>query len=727
MNNNLGQVELIKDINPGSRYSYYYGTSYPLGSSLRELTEFKDLLYFSADNGETGRELWISDGTADGTQLVKDIAPGADNYFIKSSNPSEFVEFNDKLYFSADEGFWTTDGTAEGTQLVANIDITSNTSGYTAGPVQIDYYIEFNDKLYFSANDGETGPELWVSDGTAGGTQLLIDIKEGEDGFRGEYFVAGSSLDEFTEFNNKLYFSADNGTNGQELWVSDGTAEGTQLLIDIDPNNNNSSISYPGSPHPSSLTVLNDKLYFAADDGVNGRELWVSDGTAEGTQLLADINNNPRAYGGEYGSAPRELIEFNDKLYFSADDGVNGRELWISDGTAEGTKLLADIAPGVDENYGRPAESEPKDFYEFNDRLLFSANDGETGRELWVTDGTTEGTRLLADLHSLESDYPDGPREYTEFNDKLYFTAINDENGISLWATDGTTEGTQLVADLIPDTPNIPYRDYAYLTVVGNELFFSADNGETGQELFKLTVDDINGEMPIAVDGSDGDDNLFGGENAEQINGFGGRDRIDGGGGDDTIDGGEGDDRLISNSGNNSLLGGNGNDQLNGGAGNDTLDGGEGSDRLNGLAGDDSLLGGDGNDSLSGGENNDTLDGGDGDDILLGDNGNDLLMGDSGNDRLRGGHGNDTLNGGLGHDSLEGGTGHDVFVLRSGDGTDTIADFELGGDRLGLANSLQFDHLSFLGDKILAGEEVLANLNGIDTQHLTAHDFTEVD
>ena len=122
METNLGQVVLVKDINTGTGNNYY--SFYPEGSYTDNLTEFNDKLYFTADDGENGNELWVSDGTAEGTQLLIDLNPGTSysNYY-KSSNASNFTEFNDKLYFTANDGengneLWVSDGTAEGTQLL---------------------------------------------------------------------------------------------------------------------------------------------------------------------------------------------------------------------------------------------------------------------------------------------------------------------------------------------------------------------------------------------------------------------------------------------------------------------------------------------------------------------------------------------------------------------------------------------------------------------------------
>ena len=269
----------------------------------------------------------------------------------------------------------------------------------------------------------------------------------------------------------------------------------------------------------------------------------------------------------------------------------------------------------------------------------------------------------------------------TEFNDKLYFTADDGKNGNELWVSDGTAEGTQLVADIRPRSGSNGYGYYnsnpTYLTVVGDELFFSAIQGNTGSELFKLTLDDsIN-----IIDGTDDAEYLIGGNGAEKITGLDGKDTLDGN------------------------------------AGNDTLIGGDGKDSLIGRSGDDFLLGEDGED---------TLDGGDNKDILLGDDGEDILIGGAGDDILSGEDGEDLLDGGAGNDILTGGDSSDVFMLRSKPGVDIIVDFEFGSDRLGLADGLQFDNLSFADNTILIGNELLATLNGINTEQLTSSELTTV-
>ncbi len=132
--------------------------------------------------------------------------------------------------------------------------------------------------------------------------------------------------------NGTLFFIADDGTNGEELWKSDGTMAGTALVKDVNPGPDGSTIG--------SLTVAGQELFFVADDGINGEELWKSDGTTAGTVLVKEITLGPS------GTTIDALAALGQNLFFVADNGTNGSELWTSDGTEAGTVLLKDINPG---------------------------------------------------------------------------------------------------------------------------------------------------------------------------------------------------------------------------------------------------------------------------------------------------------------------------------------------------------------------------------------------
>ncbi len=236
------------------------------------------------------------------------------------------------------------------------------------------FFTNVNGTLFFVANDGTTGRELWKSNGTAAGTILVKDIFPG---------VGGSSPSFLTNVNGTLFFMANDGTTGWELWKSNGTALGTTLVKDINPGGD-SSILFPSF---GVLTNVNGTLFFVANDGTTGGELWKSDGTTIGTTLVKDIRpgssvNDPW---------PGGLTNVNGTLFFVANDGTTGGELWKSDGTTIGTTLVKDIRPVF-------ASSELRWLTNVNGTLFFVANDGTTGPELWKSDGTTIGTTLFKDI-----------------------------------------------------------------------------------------------------------------------------------------------------------------------------------------------------------------------------------------------------------------------------------------------------------------------------------------
>jgi len=203
-------------------------------------------LFFSAFNGFNGGALWKSDGTAAGTDTVKDV-PFA-------LNPSIITSFNNQAYFEGKDpvlgpSLWKSDGTEAGTSMV--IDITPGGSG---GPK---YMLAIGNILYITCNNGTTGDELWRSDGTAAGTTLVKDIHPGN---------LSSTPTEMANINGILYFQANHPAYGQELWRSNGTEPGTELVLDLYPD--------VSSSIPRNINIVNGVIYFTPSTEESGWELF---------------------------------------------------------------------------------------------------------------------------------------------------------------------------------------------------------------------------------------------------------------------------------------------------------------------------------------------------------------------------------------------------------------------------------------------------------------------
>lgn len=426
---------LVKDIFPGdSAIGSFDGFSPQTGQT-------GDYLYFGAgDPSTTGTELWRTDGTPGGTEMVIDILPG-----FGSSQPYRFILLNGILYFTiwqkTQAFLWRSDGTREGTFYKFFSSNADNNTRFLFGKS-----ILFNNKILFSGYDEAHGLELWVNDGTDEGTRLLKDLNPG---------TGHSNPNLYTLLGDKLIFVANDGTGGK-IWKSDGTPEGTVIIKDV-------AVGMDGFLNVDSV------LYFEGDDDINGRELWRTDGTTEGTFLVKDI------YPGSKDSRPSYLKELNGLVYFAATEYYNN-ELWRSDGTVEGTKQVKDIFPG-------PKGSNPGFLENLNDQfLLFAADDSIHGKELWITDGTTDGTTLLKDI--APGSAGSVPYHMKTFGDRIYFKARNADYGNELWKTDGTEAGTMMVKDICPGEGSGFDFQFStnYLTVFNGKIFFAASNGNSGAE-----------------------------------------------------------------------------------------------------------------------------------------------------------------------------------------------------------------------------------------------------
>jgi ELWxxDGT repeat protein len=468
------------EIRPGAAGAYPYW-----------LTAVGDRLYFIADDGSQGPELWWSEGGSPvrtNIKLAGSASPSAAITLVSDLNG--VVGTN--LYFS---GYSAGSGTelwrynSSGAALFKDLlpaRWDASDPGSFRGPwalIGVGSSLFFQSEVIrsFIGSDGtieeELENQLWHSDGTPEGTQPLglaltrFDVAQ----LRSQFAVG-----------NTLFFSAWNDTfTDLNLWTSDGTPAGTQPLA-ILPS------------HMASVAKAGNRLFFVAGDALNGNELWTSDGTSAGTHMVKDIIPGTSSPGIELGNGTGwgrvQSAALGNTLYFSAEEGSSGRELWKSDGSAAGTVLVADINPGS-------AGSDPAWFEVIGDTLFFAATNESGGRTLWKSDGTAAGT-----VQVVPSPAPQGPLQFPEWltavGNTLYFVASNslglgDTFGRELWKSDGSAAGTVPVADLNPDLGS---SYISWPTLVGSTLFFSAYSASSGYELWGLDVgEDLL--TPIEVQG----------------------------------------------------------------------------------------------------------------------------------------------------------------------------------------------------------------------------------
>lgn len=462
-----------------------------------------DKLYFSAGEYPLGVELWSSDGYQHGTRTVANINPDED-----SSTPKSFTKTGGTTYFSAfneDYGreLWATDSNS--TWLIEDI----YPGYYEYTPVYWyyekiiyestpDQLASLNNNLVFVALSGydlpcdpcypqRIGRGLWTSDGTAAGTQEFFTKPDlnpqaltiiGDkiffiDGYSNSLFVSDGTntgtkeitgVEAYTSttaaFGSNFFFLGKLDTDTEPtLWRSDGTTSGTQKVL--------TSVSGEEIKEIEFLTKIEDKLFFSAANSNQDKELWAIDGITFEAKLVKNIN--------PFGSSnPDNFVGLNGMIYFTADDGLHGKELWVTEGTAASTQLVKDI--NIQQG------SNPSNLATLNGKLYFQADDGNTGSELWVSDGTTSGTKLVSDISFNSS----SPTDLTSLGGKLYFTANDGINGRELWESDGTSFGTRIVSDIYPGPDS---SNPSELADIGDTLYFSASNGINGREPWSLTVE----------------------------------------------------------------------------------------------------------------------------------------------------------------------------------------------------------------------------------------------
>ena len=436
-----------------------------LSSNPSGFTVLGDVLVFSANDQVSGDEPWVFHTATQVASRLVDLAAGA-----SSSSPGPFVTSGDVVYFRAfadgigDELF-KTDGTAEGTALVRDIDAAPGGSGSPLALVPL-----APNKIVFTATFPDAGREAWVSDGTPGATFMLGDRSPGPVSTYPRTLVADAGrvcwydcpscacteicetrsgftgiVPHFRSLGTRVLFSGPNLLNAQDPfdsqsdagfaqgWVTDGTLDGTVALnvgtsattaavmhgTSVLYAANNALVSHSGatpqylafaSAPPKYLSTLGAKVLFGADQGY-GVELFQTGGTVPTTAVIpSSALPTP--------SHPTNYIAALGKVFFLADDGVHGREVWVTDGSPENTVMLRDFTPG---SQGANARLSPDAV--LNGKLYFAADNS-----LWTTDGTPSGTALVPSAYYLNPFY------VAAVGTHIFFTS-----GTVAYRTNGTT------------------------------------------------------------------------------------------------------------------------------------------------------------------------------------------------------------------------------------------------------------------------------------------------
>lgn len=411
-----------------------------------DLIVFKDKVYFSALQGSEGNAtvgLWTTDGTQANTLLLE-----------ANLTMNQPVVVGDTLYFvggdlsqvNAQPRLWKSDGTEAGTVMVSDrVRVQANLQSLSRETSRVIYgLVPYQGQVYFTGQEGSPSPnglELWKSDGTDAGTVMVKDILPGSD---------GSTPERLTVANGLLFFSARVGTNN--LWRSDGTAAGTFLLKEIGA--------------PSTLVALKDRLIFGLTRGPSTKnELWQSDGTVAGTVLLKELPSSDSF-------VPAHLTAINDEYVLFKSTGG----LWKSDGTAAGTQVISSASPGADGTSIRMA-----DFG--NGRALLRLTDTPfqfNGAELWITDGSIVGTRIVRNINRFDGVVLGSPYDV---NGILIFSGEGRVSGSianrQLYRSDGTVAGTRNLN--IPTSDNPPNNRFP-AGALGDLLIFAYDSRQAGSQ-----------------------------------------------------------------------------------------------------------------------------------------------------------------------------------------------------------------------------------------------------
>jgi len=340
------------------------------------------------------------------------------------------------------------------TQRISMVaDIASGPQG--SSPIAMQIVVD--NVLYFRANDGIHGNELWGYDLITGTTQIVADINAGPNSsFPGYWLVLVHE--------SIIYFDAGTEEFGRELWAFDINSGEHWMVADINPDEE------WGQPGDDMELVYGDTLYFSAFNFQFGTELWAHRPANNSTWLVQDTHHGSSAN-------PGWLMNFihNDILYFTARDMMNVHDLWAhNQSTGETWKVASfGFAPFTDP--GKNME------YLIGDTLYFDMEDEINGRELMAYNLTTNTARIVADINPGQASGDPGGHMSFVVDDTIYFDAFDS----GLWAYSITNDSTWKIHQFVGATP----QSSARIVQIGNELLFKTDDTSNVVELWSHNIE----------------------------------------------------------------------------------------------------------------------------------------------------------------------------------------------------------------------------------------------
>jgi ELWxxDGT repeat protein len=304
-----------------------------------------------------GIDLWRTDGTEAGTIKLTSRTTLADTFYIDR----DFALIgNDVLIVGSDSNTFNSAG-EELYRINVNTGLATLVRDIAPGIASFSQsnFLQVGATVYFTARDGSSNEELWKTDGTAQGTVQVTDINT----------TGGSFPRELVKIGNTVYFSAFNPNNGRDIYQTDGVT--TTLAANFSSVAPNDTVT-----ENTPLVVSGNRVYFASMSPTdNGSRVYFTTGNVASMQQVGGITP------GATGNAPQQIIAGSapGSVVFSGWDASNGRELWYSDGTDAGTRRISNIAAGT-------GSGSPTDLALVGNKIYFSASDQVIGREPYVLD-----------------------------------------------------------------------------------------------------------------------------------------------------------------------------------------------------------------------------------------------------------------------------------------------------------------------------------------------------